>query len=281
VTAYKDFAARRSAGVLVGVTIALGNSIAMSSTVSQTPSGTVGGVQATRSLGPEPGSYGWEVQDSEGAAPYREASGAYRSSVVTVRASANQSQGGRGATFDAAGAVAALAGGGIFLSDRIDDSFAVVDAGAPGVAVSYENQPVGTTDSRGMVLVPTLRSYQKNRISIDPTNLPADAELGATERTVTPGDRAGALVAFKVDTDTNAALLIFTRPDGSFVPAGSAGRIAGGDAFVVGYDGQAFLKDLAPANRVTIDLGAGTCAAAFDFTPRRGEQVRIGPVACR
>ncbi len=281
VTAYKDFAVRRSTGVLFGLTVALGGSIAASSTVSHASGGTVGGVQASRSLGPEPGSYGWEVQDAEGAAPYREAAAAYRSSVVTVRASANQSQAGRGATLDAAGAVAALGGGGVFLADRIDDAFAVVDAGAPGVAVSSENQSVGTSDASGMVLVPTLRSWQKNRISVDPTNLPADAELGATEQIVTPGDRAGALVAFAVHSDAAAALLVFVRPDGGFVPAGAAGRLAGGGAFVVGYDGQAFLRDLAPANRVTIDLGAATCEAAFAFTPRPGEQVRIGPVACR
>ena len=84
------------------------------------------------------GSYGWRVRDSEGAVAARSAAGSYRSSVATIQAGVEQSQGTvlRGsAQID--GAFAAM-GGGVFASNRIDDSFAVVDAGKPGVPVLYE-----------------------------------------------------------------------------------------------------------------------------------------------
>ena len=83
-----------------------------------------------------------------------------------MQAGVNQSKSSLGGTVEVTGAVAAMAGD-IFFSNRITDAFAaVVDAGMPGVAVAYENRPVGTTDSQGELLVPGLRSYQKNRISI-------------------------------------------------------------------------------------------------------------------
>ncbi len=278
-TAYKDFVARRSAGVLFGLSIPIGQTISASATASGAPEGAGVTLQASQALDPAPGSAGWQVQDTEGAAPYREADAAYRSRFATVQASADLTRAGGGGTFNVTGAVATM-GGDVFFSDRIDDAFAVVDAGAPGVAVAAENQPIGTTDSQGLMLVPTLRSYQKNRLSIDPSSLPADAEIGATERIVTPADRAGTMVSFNVHHDSTAALVIFSRPDGSAIPAGAAGRLQGGSEFVVGYDGQAFIKGLAVTNHVDIDLGGVTCHASFGFTPRRGAQVRIGPVAC-
>jgi outer membrane usher protein len=94
---------------------------------------------------------------------------------------------------------------------------------------------------------------------------------------VAPADRAGVLVS----SDTAAALVVFVRPDGSFVPAGSAVRIDGGDEFIVGYDGQSFIKNLGSANMATIEIAGGSCRAAFDFVARPGEQVRIEPVTCR
>jgi outer membrane usher protein len=84
-----------------------------------------------------------------------------------------------------------------------------------------------------------------------------------------------------VHNDTTAALVVFVRPDGSFVPVGSRGRLDGGGDFVVGYDGQSFVRQLADSNRVTIDLGDSICHASFGFQPEPGQQVRIGPVPCR
>lgn len=95
------------------------------------------------------------------------------------------SDGSRGLGLRLDGAVVA-AGGGVFLSRRINDSFAVVDAGAPGVEVRAENRPVGQTGRGGKLLVPDLRAYEPNRLSIDPTNLPVDAVVSSTHQTIRP-----------------------------------------------------------------------------------------------
>lgn len=279
-TVFSDFGSNKSTGVVLGLSIPLGESASVTSDVSRGQGGTTASVQAVKSLGPTPGDTGWEVRDSEGAAPYREASLSYRSSYLTAKVGASQSQSVTEVGLELRGSISTM-GGDVFFSNWIDDGFAVVDAGAPNVEVSYENRPVGTTDKQGLLLVPSLRSYQANKITIDPANLPVDAELETTHDVVAPADRAGVLVKFKLHSDTAAALVVFVRADGTFLPAGSAGRVDGGDEFVVGYDGQAFVKNLGGANLATIELANGSCRASFDFAAHPGEQVRIGPVTCQ
>ena len=51
----------------------------------------------------------------------------------------------------------------------------MVETGVADVPVLAENRPVGVTDGNGRLLVTGLRSYQKNSIAIDTTNLPPNA----------------------------------------------------------------------------------------------------------
>jgi outer membrane usher protein len=144
-----------------------------------------------------------------------------------------------------------------------------------------ENRPVGKTDASGKLLVPAEHSYEQNRISIDPSNLPADVEVADTDQTVVPANHGGTFVNFKLRRDSNAALVTIKLPDGNCVPAGTEGRMDDGSEFVVGYDGQAFLDNLKSVNSATIALPGGSCRIAFDFAPTNGEQTRVGPLACQ
>jgi len=87
-----------------------------------------------------------------------------------------------------------LTGGGLFVSPRIDDAFAVVDTGVPGVGVSLENRPVGKTDSSGLLMVPGLRAYETNRLTIDPDDLPPGADVATLARDTAPRNRHRARV---------------------------------------------------------------------------------------
>jgi outer membrane usher protein len=186
-----------------------------------------------------------------------------------------------GAWVEAQGAVATM-GGGVFFSNRIDDSFAVVDVGAPGVDVLYENRPAGTTNAQGQLLLPTLRSYQKNKISIDPRDLPVDAEAPTTQSIAAPADRSGVIVPFGVKTDIKAAVVILARKDGKPIAPGTEGRLDGAsEPFVVGCDGRAYVKGLHAANTVVVGDGDGACRASFSYTPQKNSQVVIGPMVCQ
>jgi outer membrane usher protein len=173
-------------------------------------------------------------------------------------------------------------GGGIFLSNRINDSFAVVDAGAAGVDVLYENRPAGTTNAQGKLLIPTLRSYQNNKIAIDPRGLPVDADAPVTQNVVAPADRSGVVVAFGVKTEVSAAVVILADKGGKFLAPGSTGRLeSANEDFLIGYDGRAYIKGLGATNTVVIRGDAGDCRASFPFTPQKNSQVVIGPVVCQ
>ena len=179
VSAYTDLRNRDNAGIFAGVSFPLGGNA--TATIGASVNDGARGISfdATKPLGSEPGSYGWRVADTEGALPNRTATLAYRSQKARIEGRVAQENRSARGSIEIEGAVA-LMGGGVHLSNRIDDAFAVVSAGSPGVDVSFENRRIGTTGSDGKLLVPNLRSFQNNRIDIDAMTLKATTEAGKT-----------------------------------------------------------------------------------------------------
>src|SRR5262249_22938347 len=162
----------------------------------------------------EPDTYGWRFREREGSMPDRAAAVSYRTSSARMAVGAQQFGNVASGTGEIEGAVAMMDGG-VFFANRIDDAFAVVNAKAPNVDVYYENRPVGRTNSRGQLLVPRLRSYEDNKLSIDPTNLPLDARIPRTRASVKPSDRSGVVVDFGVETDIPSTLFILRDAKGA------------------------------------------------------------------
>lgn len=281
-TAFKDLADEDSFGVFAGASIPIGENIYASTGVSSDSDGTSVTTDLVKAESAEIGSVGWRLRDTEGAYTERAASVGYRAPFARFEASVGQYEDQFRATAQADGSVV-FAGGDVFFSNRINDAFAVVDAGVPDIDVQYENRPAGRTNRSGKLLVPGLRSYEPNRITIDPTNLPVDATVGGTREVTVPAERSGTLVKFDVETDVQAALVTLRDEDGEFVETGAAGQVEGTSAsFIVGYDGQAFIKGLGAQNRIVVDQPTrGRCKAEFDFDPRDGEQVTIPDAICR
>ncbi|MGG6495351.1 UNVERIFIED_CONTAM: fimbrial biogenesis outer membrane usher protein, partial [Bacteroidetes bacterium 56_B9] len=95
-----------------------------------------------------------------------------------------------------------------------------------------------------------------------------DADIATTNEIVVPADRNGVVVNFGVKSSPRAALVGFVDAAGKPLRAGLEGHLdADGSAFVVGYDGQAYIRGLAAQNAVTIDLGEGFCRAEFQYVP--------------
>jgi len=159
----------------------------------------------------------------------------------------------------------------------------VVDAGAPDVDVFYENRPVATTGKSGMVLIPYLRAYQNNTISIDAKNLAADADVPRTKAVVTPRDRGAALVKFGISEAAQNALVVVKGADGKPIAVGSRARLAdGGDEEISGYGGELYLRGLKPTNVLLVERdGEQPCRADFGYNPTPGTRVVINDVVCR
>jgi outer membrane usher protein len=279
VTAFADLADTRIHGLFFSWSVPLGETVSVSAGISSGES-TVRSFDAIKPLQQAAGSYGWRVSGTDGAFPGGAAAAAYRSSYGKVEGAVAYQRGDLRGTLEVDGAIATI-GGGVFLANRVDDAFAVVETGVPGLEVLHENRPVGRTNSSGRAFIPGLRAHDKNRIAIDPRDAPLTAEINSVQDIVVPALRSGVRVDMTVRTDTKSAVVVFSRPDGRPIPAGSRGQVLDGDSFIVGYDGRAFVKDLKAENQVAIELEDRPCQAAFSYTGGADEQVVISPVVCR
>ena len=256
ITAYKDLEDDGSYGVYAGLSWTFGGGISSSVGLSSNADGYSVTADIAKSEQQTEGSYGWRLRGSMGNSDIVSASGSYRGSVARVAAGVDQFNGTTQAYAQVDGSIA-IAGGDVFLGNRIDDAFAVVDAGAPGVEILLENRPIGQTNRRGKILLPNLHSYDVNTITLDPGNLPVDARIDRTKQTVIPSEGSGAVVDFKVETGGRVALITLKNESGDFIEAGSTGTIDDSRDFVVGYDGQAYLDNVSEKHRLLITQPTG------------------------
>ncbi|GAB3736966.1 fimbria/pilus outer membrane usher protein [Luteimonas pelagia] len=223
--------------------------------------------------------WGWDVQAGHRAGD------AHGRAAATVRGLHGEAtlgmdhvDGATGGFAQAAGSLVWM-GGGLFASRRVQDAFAVVSTrGVPGVPVLYENRLLGTSGSDGLLLVPGLRGWQRNRLAIDPDGLGAGYRLPPLETFATPADQGAVLVTFDIARIRPARVTLLDA-DGAPVPAGSRGeRPHGAGPFLVGLEGEAWLEDHAAGDVLSV----GDCRYALPPTTggTDGAPVRIGPLPC-
>lgn len=229
---------------------------------------------------PQGSGTGYRLAATGGAHPSQEAgalwqtgSGSYRAEVARVGDSAAYRVG-------AAGGVALLDGG-LRLSRRLDESFALVKVGDyAGVGVRVDNQPVARTDADGVALLPALRAYQPSRISIETDALPLDAEIDAQRLSATLPRRSAAVLQFPV-RPARAARLRIVLDDGQPLPAGAVVRIAGqAEEFPVGWRGEAYVKGLARNNVIEARWRDQSCRFELDLPAAADSLKPLPPVFC-
>ena len=227
------------------------------------------------------GSTGWRVSASDLAGDKRlSAEGAYRDShaLVSGRLANNGGKISGSASID--GSIVATKSG-VFLGNPIADSFAIVDAGVEGIDVSYENRFAGKTGKNGKLLISQLHSYQNNKISINPENLPLNSSVTETEKHIATRSKSGVLVDFGVKKDGNGVIVILKDANDKFVAPGTVIKVEGKDEpFVMGYDGEVYLTNIPEHVNLTAEDASNTCAAAFDFKAEALAQTSIGPLQC-
>lgn len=139
-------------------------------------------------------------------------------------------------------------------------SFAVVKvADFEGIPVYRNNQLAGYTNSRGLAFVPNLLPYQKNKISLDPVDLPLNAEIHGIEMHPQPYARSGVFVDLPIRR-SNQAFIQIMQEDKTPVPLGARVKLLGQDAeYMVGKRGEAYLINLAQSNHVTVTWDDQKC----------------------
>lgn len=91
-----------------------------------------------------------------------------------------------------------LVDGRLFPTRPIEGSFALVQAGAPGVTVLQDGQPAGRTDAAGELLVTNLVPNYANRLGIRDAELPLEYRVDEVERIIAPRERGGSVERFRV-----------------------------------------------------------------------------------
>lgn len=232
---------------------------------------------------PTEDAWNWNLQAQKADQQAISASGqvSKRTQYADFNAGINSAGASQNAYVGASGSIVAM-GGGVFASRRIYDAFAVVSTdGVPNVPIKNQNRPTGKTNSQGLLLVPALQSYEKNKISIDPTNLPVDMRIERVNLEAVPRRGSGLNVKFAMER-VHAASLILQHPDGRNIAMGAQAFLNGSkqSAGWVGYDGRLYLESLKPDNQLTVRGDGTECTVQFSYSVKADSLPEIGPLPC-
>lgn len=270
-----------STGFMVGITVPLGRRSMASASGGDSNGAATTQVEASQNT-ESPGQWGYQVYANTGSVDQQFAKLSYRGSwavldtgISRVGQQVTGQVGMRGAF--------SLMDGAVFPSNTVRDSFAVVDThGFANVSVYNENRLVGKTGSDGLLLVPNLLAFNVNHISIAPDDVPMNATIPFTSRTVRPQYLSGVNVSFPIHV-THGALLKLVLPDGKPVPLGSVAILQSThERFPVGFGGKTYVTGLKKRNHVEI-LSAHnqSCTVRFPYRNKNGNIPTIGPLICR
>jgi len=169
-----------------------------------------------------------------------------------------------------------------FLSRRITGSFGVVQvADYPNVGILLDNQYVGRTNSRGYFVVPDLRAYDRNAISVRDTDLPMDATVGALKLDATPYFRSGIVIRFPI-RHLRAGVVYLELEDGSPLPSGAVVRLEGQDEeFPVALGGEAYVNGFGTRDRLVAQWKGQTCAIDLVYPQGNDPLPDLGKHVCK
>jgi outer membrane usher protein len=209
-----------------------------------------------------------------------EADGIWQNNFGTYEVDLSRFQGSSAGRVSAAGGLGYV-GGHAFASRQITDSFGVVRvADYAGVGVLQDNQPVGRTDADGYAVLPQLRAFDVNRVSIEQRDLPMDAQVDKLKMDAVPFFRSGLLLEFPVRRSHGATLHI-RLDDGAAIPSGAIVRVAGRDEeFPVALDGEAYVTGLEDHNHLRATWKGRSCELTVDFPHTTDPLPDLGTFVC-
>lgn len=234
-------------------------------------------VQIQQSLQDEPG-VGYRVLAQQGALPRLQAGVFLQSYWNTVQLEYAESP----ASVFRLGTQGSLTlfKGGVAATRLLNDSFALVKVnGYPGVTVYSEGRRVGETGRNGTLLIPRLRSYDRNRISIEQQDLPIGAQIDSLEIEVTPFARSGVFVDFPVK-NLKSALIQIHDEKGRWIPSGAKAQIHGSpELFWIALRGEVFVQTSLREFDLHVQWGDQNCRVRVELPD--APLASLGPVTCK
>lgn len=197
----------------------------------------------------------------------------------TVEAQAARNQGVSGQSLFATGA-ATLLDGDLRFVRQVPTSFAVVEVGdVADLPVYVDNQLVTRTNESGHALVPNLRPYEDNKISVHPEDLPLDTSIGARAIVLAPAYRSGVVARFPVERIRSGTFRL-RQLDGTPVPLGAMVEV-GRETFPVVNGGLVYVKGLDHGLGAQAHWGGQRCAFRIPPPPAHDPVADLGTLVCR
>lgn len=210
----------------------------------------------------------------DGELSYQNEMGSYGLGVATTQQQTSWQSSIRGSI--------ALLQGNIFLSRQVNGSFGVVEIpDYANIRVYENNQLIGRTNQKGVLLLPRLRPYQKNTIRVEQADLPFDAQIGNLQTQVIPPFRSGVVVPFAIKRLQGVATLTIVLDDGTPLPAGATAKIIGGnEEFPVGFQGELYVTGLQAENVLDITWKTQHCQLHVAFSQTADPLPDLGHYRC-
>ena len=281
------FAARSIADVasnIVGISLSLpvGDKVITSAGIENSNRQTNSYVSANGSA-LENGSLGWRLLASQQANTSRAEGGlSYASQYGLLSSDVSKSGDQTALRLGISGGLLA-ADGRLFASERLNESFAVVEVpGYPGLNVLLGNRVLAKTDAKGVAVLPGLAPFQSNSIQLDTRDLPISAEIDNLVQSAVPASRSGVKLVFASRLG-RAALLNIMFDDGEAAPAGATLTFDTTDQeFFVARRGQAYVTGLDTTNQVVLKWKNQQCTLVV-LVPLlvKDDIARVGPLLCK
>jgi len=282
-TRYLSGEAKTVFGLNFSMNLDLGKRRSANINISAKPGRNNANLQLKRRL-PAGSGVGYRLVSGLGDSDRREAEVSLQNGVGNYSLAAGQSQGQTAFRGSASGGVAFL-GGSSFFSRRITDSFAVVQVpGYSGVGIYADNQLSIRTDAKGNALLTGLRSYQKNSVRIEQSDIPLDSQIDTLQLDAVPYFRSGLLLKFPVK-QSRGALLSVDLENGEPLPAGAQVEIIGentleNELFPTGMRGEVYLTGLEAENRLRATWREQSCEFALPFPETTDPLPHLGTYIC-
>ncbi|HXZ91805.1 MAG TPA: fimbria/pilus outer membrane usher protein [Burkholderiales bacterium] len=178
------------------------------------------------------------------------------------------------------------AGGTLFASRPILDSFAVVRVGdVPGVPVYANGWLQGNSDARGEVVATNLNAFYDNDISFRAQDLPLNYAFPRSQLTVSPPNRSGSVVKFQLKAVQAVYGSLVAERAGKRAPldlrelaVSGAGRSF---PSFTGQRGEFYFEDLEPGDYTLRVQGKAACTATIRVRHTADPFLDLGAVPCR
>ena len=169
-----------------------------------------------------------------------------------------------------------------FPTRRIAGSYGLVHLpGVQNARVYVDNQFSTRTDSDGYALLPRLRPYVLNHVSLEQSDLPMDMRIDQLIAQPVPGWRSGVVINFAVKKIRAATLRVVDRK-GNDIPAGASVRLRGVEtSFAVGRDGITYVEGLATENIIEIIWSDRRCEVSIPYLPSEEIVPYLGEFVCQ